>query len=69
MRLYVGVKLHILFVEEHKLRESGTKRCGICFDVRKNTRKLHNEELIYLYSSPTSVKVIKKSEIGGARIT
>ena len=29
-------------------------------------RKLHNEELIDLYSSPNSVRVIKKYKMGGA---
>ena len=38
-------------------------------DVTWEKRRLHNEELNYLYSSPNNIRVIKKNEKGETRST
>jgi hypothetical protein len=35
-------------------------------EVTGGCRKLHNEELHNLYSSPSIIRIIKKDEMGGA---
>jgi hypothetical protein len=68
----MGVKLGLLTLrEEHRLgvfgnrvlrRIFGPKR----FEIRGGWRKLHNEELHNLYSSPNLIRKIKSRRLGSA---
>jgi hypothetical protein len=56
---------------EHRLRVFENRVLRRIFgsmrdEVTGNWRKLHNEELYNLYSSPSIIRVIKKYEMGGA---
>jgi hypothetical protein len=69
--LYGYESLSLTLREEHRLRvfENWVRRriFGPKRDeVTGGWRKLHNEELHGLYSSPSIVRVIKEDEIGGA---
>jgi len=63
--LYGCVTWCLTLREEHRLRvlrgKLGPKRDG----VTGEWRKLHNEELHDLTSSPSVIRVIKKNEVGG----
>jgi len=57
--------------EEHRLKIFENRVLRRIFGPKKDEgtrewRKLHNEDLNYLYSTPSIVWVIKKNEMGGA---
>jgi hypothetical protein len=57
--------------EEHRLRVFDNRVLKRIFGPKRNVvtgewRRLHNEELNDLYSSPNIIRVIKKNEVGGA---
>jgi hypothetical protein len=62
---------YIRFVEEHRLRVSENRVLRRIFGPKRDEvsggwRKLHNEELHGLYSSPSIVRVIKARRMRGA---
>jgi hypothetical protein len=67
----MGVKLGFSHLrEEHTLRVSENRALRRIFgpkraDVTGEWRKLHNEELHNLYSSPDIIRQVKANEVGG----
>jgi hypothetical protein len=57
--LYVCETWSLILREEHRLRIFGPKRD----EVTGEWRKLHNEELRDLYSSPSIIRIIKSRRI------
>jgi hypothetical protein len=56
--------------EEHRLRVSENRELRRIFGPKREEdgswRKLHNDELHYLYPSPNNVRVIKSKRMRGA---
>jgi hypothetical protein len=52
--------------EEHRLRVFENRVLRRIFVLKRDWRKLHNEELHNLYSSPNIIRMIKSREMGRA---
>jgi hypothetical protein len=50
-------------MEEHRLRVFQNRVLGTIFGPKRGWRKLHNEELHNLYSSPSIIRMIKSKRM------
>jgi hypothetical protein len=68
-----GCEAEVSHFEEHRLRVFENRVLRRIFGPKREEdgswRKLHNDELHSLYSSPNIVRVIKEDEVGGTCCT
>jgi hypothetical protein len=59
----MGVKLGLTLREEHGLRVFENRVLRRIFGPKRDERKLNNEELLNLYSSPSIIRITKPRRI------